>query len=85
VDFAAAAPRLSGQLFDIVFLDPPYGAEEMTTALTAAAGLAAGTTRVIIEHAKRDTPPSQTGGLVLTRQLTSGDSALAFYKPLQTS
>jgi 16S rRNA (guanine(966)-N(2))-methyltransferase RsmD len=80
VDFAAAAARLRGEAVDIVFLDPPYGREEMSNALAAAAEVASATTRVIIEHAKKDAPPPQAGGLVLTRQLKSGDSALAFYR-----
>lgn len=83
VEFAAAAARLIGQPFDIIFLDPPYGEGEMIAALTAASGLTRAQTRVIIEHAKRDSPPSESGGLVLTRQLKSGDSALAFYRPAE--
>lgn len=79
VDFAAVEPRLRGQQFDVIFLDPPYGGEDMARALTVASALATAATRVIIEHAKRDAPPSHTGGLVLTRELKSGDSALAFY------
>ena len=35
----------------------------------------------IIEHAKRDVAQTEVGGLELIRQLTSGDSALAFYRP----
>jgi 16S rRNA (guanine(966)-N(2))-methyltransferase RsmD len=86
VDFAAAAARLRGQLFDIIFLDPPYGQEEMARALAAAVDLASATTRVVIEHAKRDEPPPQAGALMLIRKLVSGDSALAFYRlPLDTS
>ena len=80
VDFAAAGPRLAGTRFDIIFLDPPYGPDEVIPALTVASKLSAPGTRVIIEHAKRNPAPSQTEGLVLTRQLTSGDSALSFYR-----
>jgi len=79
VDFAGVAARLGERRFDIIFLDPPYGAAEMASALEAAAGLASANTRVIIEHARRDAPPAQVGKLVLTRDLSSGDSALAFY------
>ena len=64
---------------DIVFLDPPYGSPELTAALEVAARWAGPTTRVVVEHAKRDKPPTQVEGLVLTRDLVSGDSALAFY------
>jgi 16S rRNA (guanine(966)-N(2))-methyltransferase RsmD len=89
VDFAAAGGRLRGQPFDIIFLDPPYGEKDLASALTTAAELASADTRVIIEHAKRDAPPRQVGALELTRELRSGDSALAFYRrreaPLLTS
>ena len=80
VDFAGAGPRLAGTPFDIIFLDPPYGEAEMASALTVASGLATADTRVIIEHAKRDVAPTEVGRLERIRQLTSGDSALAFYR-----
>jgi 16S rRNA (guanine966-N2)-methyltransferase len=87
VDFAGVAARLETTPrdvevapFDIIFLDPPYGASEMASALAAAAGLASKDTRVIIEHARRDAPPAEAGTLRLTRSLTSGDSSLAFYR-----
>ena len=66
--------------FDIIFLDPPYGGQELAAALTAAAGLAGNDTRVVIEHARRDRAPQQVEALVLTRELSSGDSGLAFYR-----
>jgi len=89
VDFAGVAARLprtapegaAGQ-FDIIFLDPPYGAEEMTSALATAARLASPETRVVIEHARRDEPPAEAGQLRLTRSVLSGDSGLAFYRSL---
>jgi len=80
VDFARAQPRLQGAEFDIIFLDPPYGVQELTAALTAVAGLAGNETRVVIEHARRDRAPQQVEALVLTRELSSGDSGLAFYR-----
>jgi 16S rRNA (guanine966-N2)-methyltransferase len=72
-----AAP--DGDTSDIMVLDPPYGSAALQAALTAAAAMASNGTRVIIEHAKRDPAPAQAGLLVLTRELVSGDSALAFY------
>jgi 16S rRNA (guanine966-N2)-methyltransferase len=79
VDFARAEQRLETGELDILFLDPPYGATEMHAALAVAARLARAGTQVIVEHAKRDTPPATTGGLVLARDLIAGDSGLAFY------
>jgi 16S rRNA (guanine(966)-N(2))-methyltransferase RsmD len=78
--FADAEPRLRGEPLDIIFLDPPYGAAELAEALVAASRLAGPGTLVIVEHARRDAAPAEAGGLVRIRDLTSGDSALAFYR-----
>ena len=64
--------------FDIILLDPPYdhaaaGALTGIEALLAAGGL------VVFEHARRTPVPQAHGPLTLTRDLVSGDSALAFY------
>jgi 16S rRNA (guanine966-N2)-methyltransferase len=79
VDFARAEPGLAGAEFDILFLDPPYGAAELQSALSAAAVLSSDGAQVIVEHATRDAPAKQAGKLALTRDLLSGDSGLAFY------
>lgn len=71
-----------GGRFDLIFLDPPYGAQELSAALDAAAALAGDDTLVVIEHAKRDASPESSGPLVRTREIVSGDSALAFYASL---
>ena len=63
----------------MIFLDPPYGADGLRAALAAAEPLVGSATLVVIEHARRDPAPEQAGMLLLSRELTSGDSALAFY------
>jgi 16S rRNA (guanine966-N2)-methyltransferase len=78
-ELADAARQLAGQPFDIVFLDPPYGADDMLRALQAAESLLQPGSRLVLEHARRDAAPERTGTLVRTRELNSGDSALAFY------
>jgi 16S rRNA (guanine(966)-N(2))-methyltransferase RsmD len=65
--------------FDVIFLDPPYGATELLSAIDAAESLVQAHTLLIVEHARRDASPESRGGLVRTRLLTSGDSALSFY------
>ena len=77
--FAGAAPRLTGP-FEIIFLDPPYGAAALDEALQAAVPLAAADTLLIVEHATRDAAPAAMGPLVRTREVTQGDSALAFFQ-----
>jgi 16S rRNA (guanine(966)-N(2))-methyltransferase RsmD len=72
--------RVGREGFDVIFLDPPYGAAELSAALDAAEPLVTGETLLVVEHARRDLAPAQAGVLVRTRELTSGDSALAFYE-----
>lgn len=72
--------RPSGsESFDVIFLDPPYGATELLSAIDAAESLVQAHTLLIVEHARRDASPESRGGLVRTRLLASGDSALSFY------
>jgi 16S rRNA (guanine966-N2)-methyltransferase len=77
--FAGTAEPPSGGSFDIIFLDPPYGADELLQAIEAAQPLVDHQTLLVVEHARRDLPPESLGTLARTRVLTSGDSALAFY------
>ena len=65
--------------WDILFLDPPYGAAHLTQAIELAAPLVGPGALLVIEHAKRDKAPDQAVGLTRTRELLSGDSALSFY------
>lgn len=73
-----ARARIPGS-FDIIFLDPPYGATELVSAIEAVEPLVEQETLLVIEHARRDVAPESTGSLLRARLLTSGDSALAFY------
>jgi 16S rRNA (guanine(966)-N(2))-methyltransferase RsmD len=79
VSFADAAASLPGDRFDLVFADPPYGAVELSAALVAAGPLMGAETLLIVEHAARDRSPDTTTDLERTRDVKSGDSALAFY------
>lgn len=64
--------------FDIVLLDPPYD-HPAAEALAGVDALVAPDGLVVFEHAKRSPVPDSVGRLMLTRDLVSGDSALAFY------
>ena len=77
--FDGAAERLGG-VFDVLFLDPPYGAPELGQALKAAASLATDEALLIVEHAKRDAVPDEVGGMKRTRELVQGDSVLSFFR-----
>ena len=76
LDAAAFGPY---ELFDIVWLDPPY--DDAADAEMAAAGvLIAPGGLLVLEHARRRPAPETAGRLVRVRQVTSGDSALSFYE-----
>ena len=76
--------RLRGQrAFDIIVLDPPYAArdsDQVEGVMALAADVMAGDGVLILEHARRRPAPETAGPLVRSREVTSGDSALAFYK-----
>jgi 16S rRNA (guanine966-N2)-methyltransferase len=79
--FAEAARRLQEGSFDLIFLDPPYGADAIVSSLEAAAPLVAPGGVLILEHARRDTAPTRAASLANTRDIMSGDSALTLYTP----
>jgi len=64
--------------FDIMIFDPPYDAE-IDTVIAAAGGHLAPGGVVVVEHARRRPTAERAGTLVRTREVNSGDSALAFY------
>ena len=69
--------------FDIAFLDPPYdrgpGTSEITATLASAANLMGQGAVVVLEHSRRRPSTPMAGRLVRTREVTAGESALAFY------
>ena len=76
---AEAVQRFGRDAFDLIVVDPPYGTAAASDALDAVQPVAGAATRVVVEHASRYPPPSERGGLTLTRTVTAGDSALSFY------
>ena len=84
-DLAVAVRRLATQPFDIIVLDPPYGAPQLTASLTAIEPVVGAETVLVVEHARRDGAPPQHGALERTREITSGDSSLAFYRSQRRS
>ena len=77
--FADAAHRSSPGLFDLVFLDPPYGPDVIVGTLEAAAPLVAPGGLLILEHARRDPAPARVASFEKTRDINSGDSTLTLY------
>lgn len=85
---AGSAPKpetnLKPEEYEVVFLDPPYGAAEeyaVTLGLLggAAQGILAPGAVVIAEHRRKQQLDEQYGKLKRTRLLEQGDAALSFY------
>ncbi len=63
----------ANELFDIVFLDPPFGSFEIENLLQKVAGVVAVGGYVLPEHeGKTEMPASIEGGLVLKKQYQYG-------------
>jgi len=78
---AAARPP---QRFDLVFMDPPYDAEDEYLSTLGALGgalsnLLAPQALVIAEHRRKEKLEDRYGSLTRTRLLEQGDAALSFY------
>jgi 16S rRNA (guanine(966)-N(2))-methyltransferase RsmD len=74
-------PRsLGAASFDLVVLDPPYDEPDLAACVAFAEPLVAAGGLLVLEHARRSPVPEHAGRLVRTRDLISGDSALAFYE-----
>ncbi|AXL11990.1 16S rRNA (guanine(966)-N(2))-methyltransferase RsmD [Microbacterium foliorum] len=70
--------------YDLVFSDPPYDLDDaaMTADLVGLAPLLAPDALVIIERARRSTPPDlDSAGLELVREKSYGDTALWWAQP----
>ena len=75
----AAFRRLAPGAFDLILLDPPYGAPDIGPMIAAAAARLRPEGRLVLEHAHRldlPVPPS----LEALRSVRAGDSALRFYR-----
>jgi 16S rRNA (guanine(966)-N(2))-methyltransferase RsmD len=75
---ARALDGLPADSFDVMFFDPPYDAAADDIPTGAGRLLAPGGT-LVLEHARRRASPERLGGLVRSREVASGDSALAWY------
>ena len=74
-----ALQSLPAGSIDLAVLDPPYDEPDLTVSIAAAEPLIAPGGMLVLEHARRRAAPEQAGRLRLSRDLVSGDSALAFY------
>jgi len=84
VDIARALPVLGddGERFEMVFLDPPYGADlvEATLARLGAGGLTVAGALVVAQHFTKQPPPGETGALTAFRTRRFGETTLTFFR-----
>lgn len=80
-DVLKALPRLGGSVFDLVFLDPPYGQGLVPPVLTAVAGLGllAPDGLICAESARRDELPERIGPLARIDQRHYGSTAVHLF------
>lgn len=69
---------IPGGPFDIVFLDPPFEAEELAEVVKAGMSQRADGGVLVLEHSSRRAPPP-IDGTGPSRIVRAGDSALSFY------
>jgi 16S rRNA (guanine966-N2)-methyltransferase len=82
-DVATAMKQLSGNQFNIVYVDPPYrehGAYEQAFRLLGELKLLATDAIVIAEHDKHFDPGDAVASLSRYRTLKQGDAVLSFYR-----
>ncbi len=77
---AASLAPIADRRFDLILLDPPYDVPDIERVLVALSPLLAPGGVLVLEHARRRPAPRTAGSLVCTRELISGDSALAFFR-----
>jgi 16S rRNA (guanine966-N2)-methyltransferase len=81
--FSAVFARFAASdRFDVIFLDPPYDADDLDETVASAAALLAPGGLLILEHSSRRLAPPAPSGMARRRDLVAGDSALAFYEPI---
>jgi 16S rRNA (guanine(966)-N(2))-methyltransferase RsmD len=72
--------RLAGP-YDLVFVDPPYADRSIQQLLASprASALFKGSTLLVYEHSRKDTPPDRLGTSPLLRSRSHGNSSVSFY------
>ena len=79
-DFISGAAGITGRLFDVVFLDPPYGSELLLKAVELSGDLLAPGGVIVAEHGSDREMPAGIGSLVKTGSRIYGAIAFSFYK-----
>ena len=87
LDFLKRGVSRKFEPWDIVFFDPPYAAnyaDVLTFIGSYPTDLLQKNGLVIVEHHHKNNPDDSFGSIIRTRILKLGDSALSFYKRLES-
>ena len=68
-----------GEIFDLIFLDPPYGKSFIQKTLLSLGDLGRSGTVAVAEHCAKDPLPIQVQEWLQTEERKYGDTAVAFY------
>jgi 16S rRNA (guanine(966)-N(2))-methyltransferase RsmD len=79
LDLDRGVARPFDVLFDFIFLDPPYEMNPLGALTTLAPALTPDGV-LVLEHMRQRGGPTEAGGLIRAREVTSGSSALSFYR-----
>lgn len=84
-DALEAISRLSkqGEMFDLIFVDPPYdrGLARRTLRALAESSLLTPETTIVVEHSRKEELDSNVENLQMIRQRSYGDTLVSFYRP----
>jgi 16S rRNA (guanine966-N2)-methyltransferase len=82
VERALGVLTADGERFELVFLDPPYGADLVEAALArlGAGGLTVAGALVVAQHFTKQPPPGETGALIAFRTRRFGETTLTFFR-----
>ena len=71
-----------GDVFDIVFLDPPYYKElpKKTLIMLSQYDILSPTNTIVIEHFKKDNIPENINNILIYNQKKYGDTVLSFFR-----
>ena len=82
VERAVAVLAADGERFELIFLDPPYGADlvEATLGLLGAGTLTAAGALVVAQHFTKRAPREEAGDLAAFRTRRFGETTLTFFR-----
>ncbi len=83
-DWRAGVTRLrrGGEVFDLVYVDPPYGRFDELSVLQEVHPLLGPGAILLFEHLGRRTMPEAGVGFRLTRQMRYGQTSVSWYEPV---